>query len=140
MSLIKNSRGASALEFALVVPGLVFLLNGIAQLGIVYFANAGLNDALAAGSRYLTLHRYDKDDFPTAGELEVWIKDRKWGLDPDNLTISSTSVSTAANGSRFVDITMGYDVTLNFIFIDVDPIELSQTRRAYIYADSAPAA
>ncbi|MDJ0512246.1 MAG: pilus assembly protein [Methyloceanibacter sp.] len=50
---LRNERGGSALEFALVAGPLIFLLLAVIQVGYVYFANFALDSAVAAGARLI---------------------------------------------------------------------------------------
>lgn len=124
--LLSNIRGAAAMEFALVAPAFIALLIGIAQLGILFFANAGLNDALAEGARYATIFPQ-----PTEAQIKTRINAKRFGLDPSRLTISPFVYGTA-NSSNFATITMTYSVPLNFVFFNAGPVTIRQSRRAYL--------
>jgi len=50
-----NVAGAAALEFALAVPVLVSMIWGLFQVGMIFEANAGVQQALGEGARYATL-------------------------------------------------------------------------------------
>lgn len=127
LKLLRKEDGASALEFALVAPAFIALIIGIAQLGIFYLANAGLNNALAEGARMATLHPR-----PTEAQILEKINAARWGLDPSRLTVAPI-VWGSSNGSQFATVSMSYDVDLNFIFVDTAPFTLSGSRRAYVY-------
>jgi Flp pilus assembly protein TadG len=127
---LSDVRGAAAMEFALVAPAFVAVLIGIAQLGILFFANAGLNDALAEGARYATIYPQ-----PTEAQIKARINAKKFGLDPTRLTVSSFTYGTA-NSSNFATITMSYSVPLNFVFFNAGPVTLRQSRRAYLQPET----
>jgi len=57
LPLLREIRAAAALEFALVAPVLIVMIMGIAQLGLIFFANAGLNNAIAQGARHAPFSR-----------------------------------------------------------------------------------
>ncbi|HWH18487.1 MAG TPA: TadE family protein [Allosphingosinicella sp.] len=122
----REERGASALEFALVAPAFIFLLVGISQLGIFFFANAGLNNALAEGARFATLYPR-----PNETQIKARINASRFGLNPNNVTVSPLVYGTA-NSSPYADMSMSYTLQLNFIFIETDPITLTKSRRVYL--------
>lgn len=130
-ALLRDRRAAGAVEFALVAPPFVFLLNGIAQLGIIFFASAGLHNALAEAARHTTVFRGD-----TNAEIEIAatakIEAERWGMDSDELTLEPF-VYANNNGAPYVEITLNYDVKPNMIFFDMGTITLKQTRRAYLF-------
>jgi Flp pilus assembly protein TadG len=51
----RNERGAAAVEFALVLPLLVLLFAGIAELGRIYYLQATLSGAAREGVRVMAL-------------------------------------------------------------------------------------
>jgi len=132
LTLLRNIRGAGAVEFALIAPPFVFLVNGIAQLGIIFFASAGLQNALAEGARHTTVFRGDTD-----AEIEIAatakIAAERWGMDPNILKIQPFVYANNSHGARYVEISMTYDVTPNMIFFDMGTITLKQSRRAYLF-------
>ena len=121
----KDTRGAGAVEFALVSPALILLIVGIAQLGILFIANAGLRNAVAEGARFATIYPRPTDD-----AIVQRITDRRFGLVPANV-ITPTIVHGTSDGAPYADITMSYDVELDFIFFSAGTIRLSETRRAF---------
>jgi Flp pilus assembly protein TadG len=125
--LLKSERGAAAMEFALAAPILFALIVGIAQLGILFFANAGLQNAVAAGARLATIFPTPSDD-----EIKARITSSEFGLKPENVVVAATIVrGTDASGLGYADISMSYKVPLRFLFFDVPPITLSETRRVF---------
>lgn len=125
-----NERGASALEFALVTPALVLFIIGIAQLGVMFMASAGLRNAVAEGARYATTHPR-----PTDTQIRNRIASSRFGLNAANLSTVSIEygVSDSAN---YADITATYRVTPDFIFFRLPAVTLSETRRAFIHQTS----
>ena len=72
-----DSRGASTLEFALASPVLIALFIGIAQLGLGFYAAAGMKHAVAEGARYATIyplradHQHIVDYYLNGQNIEV---------------------------------------------------------------------
>ncbi len=58
----RNERGAAAVEFALILPVLLFLFAGIAELGRVFYLQATLAGAAREGVRVMAL----QDNAPAA--------------------------------------------------------------------------
>jgi Flp pilus assembly protein TadG len=120
-----SSEGVAATEFALVAPFLVILMMGIFQLGILFMARAGLGQAVESGARYATIH-----PSPTDAQIKTKVLASGYGMDTDNI-VQPTVAHGTTNGSPYVDVTMGYNIVLDFGFYKLDPIQLSYTRRAY---------
>ena len=62
----RNQSGASAVEFALVALPLMFLLLGILQVGVVFFANFALEDATERGARLVRTGQAQSQGFDAA--------------------------------------------------------------------------
>jgi Flp pilus assembly protein TadG len=73
----RNERGAAAVEFALVLPLLVLLFAGIAELGRIYYLQATLSGAAREGARVMALQ--------------------------NNVTTTRTAVRTAAGSVALTD-------------------------------------
>lgn len=125
-TLRRNEKGASTLEFALIAPALILFLVGIPQIGMLYFANAGLSNALAEGARHATLWPR-----PDEAQIKARIAASQFGLKPSALTVLPL-VSGSSDGADYAEITMRYNVQLDFGFYRPAPIVLEKSRRVYL--------
>ena len=126
--LRRDGKGGAAVEFALVAPALITAIIGIAQLGILFFANAGLSNAVAEGARYATIYPR-----PTDTQIRARITAQRFGLNSQYLTTPTITPGTS-NGANYVDISMSYSVPLDFVFFNGPSVTLTQTRRSYVFA------
>jgi Flp pilus assembly protein TadG len=129
--LRRDARGAAAIEFALVAPALIVFIVGIAQLGVLFMANAGLTHAVAEGARFATIFKRDTGTGPTDAEIRARIADSRFGLNPANLSTPTITHGTD-DGANYAEISASYDVPLDFIFFTLPPVTLTETRRAFI--------
>ncbi len=123
--LAGDTNGASAVEFALSATILLTLLIGIAQIGILFMANAGLQHAVGEGARYATIY-----PLPSDSAIVAKVNARRFGLASSRVTGPTVTHGTE-NGASFTEITMSYSVPLNFVFFSSAPVTLSETRRAF---------
>jgi Flp pilus assembly protein TadG len=49
------ARGVAAVEFAITLPILLLFMGGVTDFGIIYYRQAGLSAAVAAGAQYANL-------------------------------------------------------------------------------------
>lgn len=126
MKLRLNRSGATAAEFVLLVPVLMALMLGAIQIGILFFANAGLNNAVSEAAREATL-------WPRRNEaqLRARLEARRFGLNPENLSTPVITFGTDA-GQDFVDIQASYRVELNFGIFSIPAVTLDERRRAWL--------
>ena len=129
--LRRDDRGIAALEFGLVVPGLVLMIVGIAQLGTLFMANAGLSEAVAAGARYATIWPRPSDT-----QIRNCVTGAAFGLDTASLTVPTPAHGTDS-GASYVDVTASYTVATDFVFFTGPSVTLSETRRAFQQPTSA---
>lgn len=122
---LSDCRGAAALEFALIVPVLIAMLLGIAMLGILFLAQAGLRSAVEDAARYATI--WPK---PSQAQIQTRITARRFGMDPANI-VAPTVIFTTSSTPNYVTISMGYNITINYL-LGTKTIALTETRRAYV--------
>ncbi len=122
-----GKSGAVAAEFALTIPIVVMLIFGTIQVGIIFLANAGLQNALGDGARVATL-------WPTRSlqDIQAELMQSRFGIDPQKMATPVITTGTTEDGQNFVEINVAYTTDLNFIFFTVPGITLQHNRRAYI--------
>ncbi len=92
---IRNQKGATAVEFALILPILVMMLFGIFQFGIVYNNWIALTHAAREGARLAAVGAYSEqavmDSAPsvTIGNINISGQDGNIG-DPVTVTVQGT--------------------------------------------------
>lgn len=123
----RDRKGSAAVEFAIISPVLIGALVGLAQLGILFFANAGLSNAVGEGARYATIYPR-----PSNTQIQAKINAQRFGLNPAYLT-TPTITPGVSSGANYLEISMSYNVPLDFIFFDGPTVTLTKTRRAYVF-------
>jgi Flp pilus assembly protein TadG len=102
---LRDQRGASAVEFAFIVPLLIVLVLGIAEFGRAFQVQGTLSAAAREGVRAMALH----NDPATARTV---VRDAASSLDPQltNTQITITPASCAQTGttSTYVRVTIDY--------------------------------
>jgi Flp pilus assembly protein TadG len=102
---LRDERGASAVEFAMIVPLLVALAVGIAEFGHAFQVQGTLSSAAREGVRVMALQ-----NDPAAARAAV--RDAAGTLDPGitdaQITISPAACPVSAAGTTFVELTIDY--------------------------------
>lgn len=123
--LICRSRsGATAAEFALVLPLFLMFVLAFIGVGALFWANAGLRHGVGEGARVATL-------FPrrTNAEIITAIRNNAFGL--GNAIGTPAITAGTANGQDFLDITVTVSPRFDLGLIDVEPVTLTERRRVY---------
>jgi hypothetical protein len=127
MSLRTDTRGVSAVEAALVLPLLILVIVGIAQMGTLYFANAGLRNLASEGARFAAI-----SPRPTEAAIKSKLQQGGFGLTSSRLGIPTVTYGREG-GAGWADIQVTYSVPLNFVFWAPAPVQLTETRRVFLY-------
>lgn len=122
-----DQGGIGTVEFALIAPVLLSMLVGITQLGSLYFANADLRNAVAAGAR--TAQIFPR---PTDTVIKNAITARLQKAKTPAAPVPAITYGTDANGFAFADIEVTYTVPLNFIIYKPNAVTLKERRRVFI--------
>jgi len=83
--IIKSEKGASAVEFALILPILIILVFGIVQFGIAYSNYIALTHAAREGAR---LAAVNMDEILGIEEFENRIKESAPSVSIESITLS----------------------------------------------------
>jgi Flp pilus assembly protein TadG len=124
LRLARDRRGATAAEFSLVLPMFMMFVFAFFGLGAVFWANAGLRNAVGEGARVATL-------FPRRDNATIisTIQNSSFGL--GNWMGAPSLTAGTANGQDFVDITVTVNPRFKLLFINVQPITFTERRRVY---------
>ncbi|HEX8215044.1 MAG TPA: TadE family protein [Allosphingosinicella sp.] len=115
------------MEFAIIAPVLLLFIVGIWQLGVLFLANSGLKHAVAEGSRLATTFPRPADT-----DVEALIVERRFGLEEEYLS-EATVVFTDDEEISYADVSLTYEVPLDFIFFEAGTVTLSENRRVFVY-------
>lgn len=123
----RDRKGVGAVEFALILPLLILLIVGIAQMGIMYFAHSGLRNLVAEGARFAAI-----SPRPTDAAIKARLNQGGYGLKAEKLGAPTVTYCNTCS-PNYADIQMAYTVELDFIFWTTAPFQIQQTRRVFIY-------
>ena len=107
--MIRDERGQTMVEFALVVPILCIVLFGILQFGALYNDYVTLTDATRVGARKAAVSRHEA--FPQAA-AEAAARDSATGLDPAKLEVFVTAAAWKHGEPVTVEATYPYEIDL----------------------------
>jgi Flp pilus assembly protein TadG len=131
-ALRRSERGATLIEFALLLPALLTFIIGITQLGTLFYVNSDLRAAVAEGARLAELYPVPSDSAITTGVSSKFVH-----LSGSNLTAPTVrrcpggSGCDSTNANPYIEVSASYRVPLNFIFFTVSPVTLTETRRVF---------
>jgi Flp pilus assembly protein TadG len=130
-TLRRDIRGSAAVEFAVSVPVLIFMIWGIFQVAMVLQAQAGIQQAMGEGARLATIFNPATNARPTNAQISSKIVNAKFGIRNGTWHTPTIDTTNEAAGGYIV-IGVQYDVPTNFLFFTGPTITLSDSKRVYI--------
>ena len=114
---VRDERGQTAVEFALIAPLLVVLLLAIIQFGVAFHNYVTITDAARAGARQAIVARFGSGNFTDATQT---VKNAASSLDQKQLNkpgaISITAPGGMVAGSQ-VTVTVNYPYKIDIPLI-----------------------
>jgi Flp pilus assembly protein TadG len=123
-AILRNRRGAAAIEFAIAVPVLVLFIYGIFRLGLLFQANAGMQHALGEGARYATIY-----PTPTNTQIQAKMNARLFGNGYGTFTVAAP-----VDGTGFKTLTVTYTTPMDFLLVPGPTVTLSRSKKVYVAA------
>jgi Flp pilus assembly protein TadG len=127
---LRDERGTAAIEFVIAVPVLVMMIWGIFQVGVLFEANAGVEQALGEGARLATIYDPATHARPTNDAISNKIVSAKFGVSSGGWQTPTIDDSTEADDG-YITISVEYDVTPDFLFFHGPAVVISKSKRVY---------
>lgn len=105
MKFIKNEKGQSLVEFALLVPLLILILMSIIEFGLFFNSFIIISNSTREGARLGSLGGTDI-------EIELRIKETATALDSNKMTISITPNYGSRSRGDMITVKVTYDYVL----------------------------
>ena len=126
--LLRDDRGAGAVEFALSAPILITMIYGIFEFSQLYEANAGMQHALGEGARFATLcvPTGTGCNAETNDDIKARMNAKLFG--PVGGTFN---VQDVVDGTNSKTLTVTYTRTMNFLLFTGPAITLTRSKLVY---------
>ena len=118
----RDTRGNTAVEFAIAAPIMAMLILGVLQIGLYGVANAGIKQSVDEAARVAILYPR-----PSDAAIQNAILQKTFGIATQNLSISLTH--GVQNGGAYVDISAKY--TVPSVGLGLPSLVLAEKRRAF---------
>ena len=123
---LRDERGQTMVEFALVVPILCIVLFGIFQFGALYNDYVTLTDATRVGARKAAVSRHEANP---AGAAVTAARNSASGLTPGKLVVTVTSTGWDHGDSVTVDASYPYKINLLGVVVKTGTLKSKTTER-----------
>lgn len=128
VKLRRDERGAAAIETAIALPVLVFIIYGIFESALLFRASAGMQHGIGEGARLATI-------FPTpaAATVSTKVTDGMFGMQDAKANFPQVSV-VAGNTTTQKWFTIGviYKKDVSFMFLPSRTVTINHSKRVYV--------
>lgn len=128
-NLLRDDHGAALVEFAFAIPIFITFVMGFWQIGLIYWANAGVQNALGEASRFATVW-----PVPSTEDIEKKVAFHNFGTHNGTLT----DIDADPQGDGTILLTIKYSQPTDFIFFEGPTVVVEQSK--LIYTPDATAA
>jgi Flp pilus assembly protein TadG len=127
---MRDSRGATIIEFALILPILILFVYGTFVVGMLFQANAGMQHALGEGARYTTLclnpNIASGCTVPSDSQIQDRISETVFGTGSGTFTVNAP-----VSGTGFKELSVTYEMPMDFIFFTGPDVTITRTKLVY---------
>lgn len=122
--LLRDQRGAAAIEMAIALPVLILIIYGIFRIGLLFEANAGMQHALGEGARLATL-------FPTPTDTQITTRmnARLFGNGYGSFTVAAPTTSVTADSKT---LTITYTTPMDFLLLPGPTVTMTRSKVVYL--------
>jgi Flp pilus assembly protein TadG len=130
-----NEQGVAATEMAFALPVLVVMLYMIVQLGEVYRAMAGIQQALGQGARFATLclnPTTNGCDVPTGQQVHDKVITSVYGIGPGSFNANVPTLQTSGTTGKYYDLTVTYTQPTSLLIFPGPTINVTRSKRVWV--------
>ncbi len=130
----RRERGANLVEMAVVLPLLLMLLMGVADVGRAFYSYVTLTNAVREGARFASRFPYDGNDGIIAGLVVERVRQEPglYDIPIESITVNSIGLGNAKGQPVTVQASMMFDTTIGSMFgFDPLPISTQATMRIF---------
>ena len=108
-SKLSGEKGQSIVEFAIILPFLIFLLLGITQFGLAFHNYLAITDAARVGARAAAVNRTTNPCSAARTAIQNTVSPAQWSVVSSRITCSPAT--PGASGSSYT-ISISYPFTI----------------------------
>ncbi len=118
LKITRKEQGQSLVEFALVLPVIIFLLLAIVEGGRIFSAYVELQSAARDGARYASINcgsdKVSEHQIPTwvSANLAPWVMTKVASLDTSSIQLGFARHG-AVGGDMWVEVTLTYSLEIS---------------------------
>jgi hypothetical protein len=135
LRLKNEERGAAAVEMAFALPVIIVMLYMFVQLGEIYRAMAGIQQALGQGARYATLCLNPSAtgcSVPTGQEVHDKVVASVYGIGPGTFNANVPTLQSNGSTGHYYDMTVTYTQPTSLLLFPGPTINVTRSKRVWV--------
>jgi Flp pilus assembly pilin Flp len=128
LRVIKDERGATAIETAFALPALIVMIWAILQLGLLFRATSGIQHALGEGARAATVWTGAKI---VPGDIKAKVEAAVYGIGPGTFTVPLPSRGTDCD-DKCLDVTVSYTQATSLLIFPGPTVSVTRSKRVWL--------
>ena len=133
--ILACQTGAAVVELAFALPVLIIMIWMMVQLGQVFRASAGIQQALGQGARYATLcinpSTISGCGIPTGQQVHDKMVDSVYGIGPGTFVANTPTKQTSGTGAYY-DLSVNYTQPTSLLILPGPDITISRSKRVWV--------
>ena len=117
--------GASAVEFALVLPPLLMIALGACVLGMAIFDRSVVSHAAREAARWASVHGSQSGSPASTSQVQTYVEGKAQGLTP--LTVTTTWTPANKNPGSVVRVDVSYNFSMTVPLLPTQSFVLSSS-------------
>jgi Flp pilus assembly pilin Flp len=126
--LIKDERGATAIETAFALPVLIVMIWMILQLGLLFRATSGIQHALGEGARAATVWTGSAID---PGDIKAKVEATVYGIGPGEFTVPLPTRGIDCD-NKCLDVTVSYTQATTLLIFPGPTVSVTRSKRVWL--------
>jgi Flp pilus assembly pilin Flp len=126
--LIKDERGATAIETAFALPVLIIMVWAILQLGLLFRATSGIQHALGEGARAATVWTGSPI---VPGDIKAEVEAAVYGIGPGEFTVPLPTRGSDCD-NKCLDVTVSYTQATSLLIVPGPTVSVTRSKRVWL--------
>jgi Flp pilus assembly protein TadG len=127
----RRTGGQSAVEFAMVIPGVLLLALAITNFAMVINAYNFVCSGARDGTRYAAVRGATSPNPASSSDIRTFVLSEAAGLDPSQLTVATTWTPDNQPNST-VAVQVQYNFQFQIPFVTLSPVSLTSNSQLVI--------
>jgi Flp pilus assembly protein TadG len=133
--LLRNTRGAALIEFAIAGPAFIFMFFGVFQTA-VWLQNYNAVRSVASDVARTILVQYQRNNTLTDAQIQAIVAstavNAPYVLNGENLAVSVSRPASRVTGATEINIAITYDLPNFLPFVSLDQLDVQYSRPIFV--------